>query len=71
MEQSPPHEVASLTALMSAGSLDLLDTNGPELIRIMGMETVRTVVLDILSGKNLRDSTEMPIYVVYGDYYHS
>ncbi|HEY73459.1 MAG: hypothetical protein DRJ03_12650 [Chloroflexi bacterium] len=59
MEQPPPFEITSLTALMSEGSLDLLDTNGPELIRRMGMETIRTVVLDVLSGRNLRDSTEM------------
>ncbi len=53
------HQIASLAELMSEESLNLLSTSGPELVRKMGMDTVRTVVLDVLSGRNLRDSTEM------------
>lgn len=52
------HQVASLTKLMSDESLNLLDISGPELVRKIGIDVVRTVVLDILSGRNLRDSTE-------------
>jgi hypothetical protein len=49
------------------GFIDILDENakvllnarGRALIQKIGMETVRGVILDVLSGRNLRDSTEM------------
>jgi len=59
MKQSRPHQVTELTELMSDESLNLLDASGPELVKRMGMEAVRSVVLDVLSGRNVRDSTEM------------
>ena len=59
MKQPNSHQITSLVALMNDESVDLLDASGPELISKMSIDTVRTVVLDVLSGKNLRDSTEM------------
>jgi len=59
MEQSNSHQITSLVALMSDKAVNLLDASGSELISRMGIDTVRTVVFDVLSGKNLRDSTEM------------
>ena len=59
MEQSNPPQVTSLAELMSDTSLNLLGASGAELIRKIGMAAVKTVVLDILSGRNLRDSTEV------------
>ncbi len=59
MKQSKSFQVTSLTKLMSEESLNLLDASGPELVRRIGMDAVRTVVFDVLSGRNLRDSTEM------------
>jgi hypothetical protein len=58
MKQSKPPEVTSLAELMSDESLNLLEASGSELVRRIGMDAVRTVVLDVLSGRNLRDSTE-------------
>lgn len=58
MKQSESSQVTSLTKLMSNESLNLLDVSGPELVRRIGMDAVRTVVFDVLSGRNLRDSTE-------------
>ncbi len=52
------HQITSLTKLMSDESLSLLDISGPELVRKIGMDVVRAVVFDVLSGRNLRDSTE-------------
>jgi hypothetical protein len=58
MKQPKPSEVTSLAKLMSDESLHLLEASGSELVRRIGMDAVRTVVLDVLSGRNLRDSTE-------------
>jgi len=44
---------------MSEESLNLLDSSGTDLVRRIGIEAVRAVVFDVLSGRNLRDSTEM------------
>lgn len=48
----------NLTDLVSAEALDLLSGSGTKLVEKIGIEVVRGVVLDILTGKNLRDSTE-------------
>jgi hypothetical protein len=37
----------------------LLGSSGREMVRALGTDTVRGVVLDVLCGRNLRDSTEM------------
>ncbi len=52
-------QVESFTDLLDEDALALLNTSGPELIRKIGIDTIRMVVLDVLSGRNIRDSTEM------------
>lgn len=48
----------NLTDLVSVEALDLLSGSGTKLVEKIGIEVVRGVVLDVLTGKNLRDSTE-------------
>jgi hypothetical protein len=59
MNESQTPQIASLAELMSEESPSLLDASGTDLVRRIGVEAVRTVVFDVLSGRNLRDSTEM------------
>ncbi len=47
-----------LTELISPADLDLLTSSGSQFVEQIGLDVVRGVVLDILTGKNLRDSTE-------------
>ena len=47
-----------LSDLISADALDLLAASGPKLVEKIGIEIVQGVILDVLVGKNLRDSTE-------------
>ena len=49
----------TFTRLMSPSALNLLVAQGSALVKQMGIDLVRDVVLDILTGKNLRDSTEV------------
>jgi len=51
--------VNSFVDLLDDEAKALLNTSGAELIKKIGIDTVRTVVFDVLSGRNLRDSTEM------------
>lgn len=44
---------------MTPADLDLLSASGSQLVEQIGLDVVRGVVLDILTGKNLRDSTEV------------
>ena len=55
---SKPSELTSLTGLMSPSALKLLTSSGSDFIKQIGIDVVRGVVLDVLSGRNLRDSTE-------------
>jgi hypothetical protein len=48
----------SLTELIPPADLNLLSASGSQLVAQIGLDVVRGVVLDILTGKNLRDSTE-------------
>jgi hypothetical protein len=48
----------SLTELISPVDLDLLSASGSQLVEQIGLDVVRGVVLEVLTGKNLRDSTE-------------
>lgn len=59
MPESEPQQITNLTELMDGDSLILLDASGADLVRRIGIEAVRTVVFDVLSGRNLRDSTEV------------
>ena len=51
--------VMSFISLLDDESKTLLTSNGSELIKKIGIDAARTAVLDVLSGRNLRDSTEM------------
>lgn len=51
-------QLNSLTELISPADLDLLSASGSQLVEQIGLDVVRGVVLDILTGRNLRDSTE-------------
>lgn len=57
MPASKP-SIHSLAELISPSDLNLLSASGSQLVTQIGLEVVRGVVLDILTGKNLRDSTE-------------
>lgn len=59
MKESEPVQIPSLSELMGDDAPGLLDSSGADLVKRVGIEAVRTVVLDVLSGKNLRDSTEV------------
>lgn len=48
----------SLIELISAADLDLVSASGSRFVEQIGLDVVRGVVMDILTGKNLRDSTE-------------
>ena len=48
----------NISSLFTSEALGLLTSKGTELVEKMGIEIVRGVVLDVLCGKNLRDSTE-------------
>jgi len=51
-------KLKNLTDLISKDALELLAASGTKLVETIGIEIVRGVVLDVLIGKNLRDSTE-------------
>lgn len=51
--------VTSFTDLLDDEHRALLTTSGADLLQKIGIDTARTAVLDVLSGRNLRDSTEM------------
>ncbi len=51
--------VDSFIDLLTDEAKELLNTSGTELIKKIGINATKTVVLDVLSGRNLRDSTEM------------
>ena len=44
--------------LISEDALELLTASGPKLVEKIGIDIIRGVVLDVLTGRNLRDSTE-------------
>ncbi|RME47474.1 MAG: CfrBI family restriction endonuclease [Caldilineae bacterium] len=52
-------EINSFVDLLDDEARTLLKASGTTLIKKIGLDTARTVVLDVLSGRNLRDSTEM------------
>lgn len=51
-------EVETLSNFMEQTSLQLLVANGTDLIQQIGIDVIRDIILDVLVGKNLRDSTE-------------
>ncbi|NJM41872.1 MAG: CfrBI family restriction endonuclease [Anaerolineae bacterium] len=52
-------DAPTLSSFLSEEQLGLLSATGKDLIPEIGLEVVRGVVLDVLCGRNLRDSTEM------------
>jgi len=54
-----PRAVTTLSELMSPAALKLLEASGGEFVQQIGMDVVRGVVLDVLTGRNLRESTEV------------
>jgi hypothetical protein len=59
MNSAPSPRWKNLSDLISADALDLLAASGPKLVEKIGIEIVQGVILDVLVGKNLRDSTEV------------
>ncbi|MGB8346071.1 MAG: hypothetical protein WCD86_14385 [Ktedonobacteraceae bacterium] len=47
-----------LTRFIEPESLELLTGTGADFIEQIGLDVIRDIVLDVLTGKNLRDSTE-------------
>jgi len=47
-----------INSLLSEKAKDLLSVTGPTIVEKIGNDVIRAVVLDILMGKNIRDSTE-------------
>ncbi len=58
-KKTKPSEVTNLSQLMSPATLKLLSASGSDFVQQIGMDVVRGVVLDVLTGRNLRDSTEV------------
>jgi hypothetical protein len=56
---SDSSQISQLSQLMSPAALKLLSAKGSDWVREIGLDVVRGVVLDVLTGKNLRDSTEI------------
>lgn len=56
---SDSDDVRKLLGLFPESARPLLVATGPELVERIGLDAVREVILDVLSGVNLRDSTEM------------
>lgn len=54
-----PSKLSKLSDIMSPNALELISAKGEDLVREIGIEVIRGVVYDVLSGRNLRDSTEM------------
>lgn len=50
--------IKSLVELIDPSVLELLSANGATFVQQIGLDVIRGVVLDILIGRNLRDSTE-------------
>ncbi len=58
MSTQKQREISSLSDLMSPDALQLLNASGSDLVQHVGIDVVRGVVFDVLTGRNLRDSTE-------------
>jgi len=50
---------SQIVSLMPQTAREVLDERGSNLVRRIGLDVVRQVILDVLCGRNLRDSTEM------------
>ena len=59
MSTSDSHSIKHLSELLTPAALKLLSASGNDLIQEVGMDIIRGVVHDVLTGRNLRDSTEV------------
>ena len=57
-ETQEPYDKGPFSDLIPPASLKLLTGSGAELIQQIGLDVVRNIIFDILTGKNVRDSTE-------------
>lgn len=57
--QNGSNDQLRLTSLLSDETLDLLTASGKNLIKRIGIDVIRGVVLDVLTGRNIRNSTEI------------
>jgi hypothetical protein len=55
---NPKQNTEKFSRLLPPLAEELLVASGPKLVTTIGLDVVRGAVLDVLSGKNLRDSTE-------------
>ncbi|MCC7353771.1 MAG: hypothetical protein IT330_08440, partial [Anaerolineae bacterium] len=58
MTTDSPENIRNLSDLLSPAALELLSASGSRLVQQIGIDVVRGVVYDVLTGRNLRDSTE-------------
>ncbi len=59
MTQPNDDSLIRLSSLLSPEDLALLTSSGKNLIKRIGIDVVRSVVLDVLTGSNIRNSTEI------------
>lgn len=57
-EISGSGSTSMLSGFLNPASLELLTGSGASFIQQIGLDVIRDILLDILTGKNLRDSTE-------------
>ncbi|MDL1884498.1 hypothetical protein FBR01_12705 [Anaerolineae bacterium CFX8] len=50
--------ISRLSELLSSSELELISAKGGNLIKTVGLESIRDVVFDVLTGRNIRNSTE-------------
>ena len=58
MDADEKTETRKLSDMMSPNAVTLISASGVDLVHEMGLDAIRSVVYDVLSGKNIRDSTE-------------
>lgn len=54
-----PNQKVKLSDLLSEDAIGLLTASGKNLIKRIGIDVIRGVVLDVLTGRNIRNSTEI------------
>src|SRR4051794_231604 len=57
-KEAPAEEARQLLALFPESARPLLAAKGVDLVARIGIDAVRDVVLQVLTGRNIRDSTE-------------
>lgn len=59
MLQNPRRDIRNLSEFFTEYELELFKASGKKLVEKIGIEIIREVIFEVLSGKNLRDSTEV------------